>query len=124
MRAVGFRGNGGIEVREELDLVAYGDLGRHEEWTASVRDVWKGNRAIAGFTIGDLARRARERISESSLKPYGCSRRDGSGPGCRRPCPWPRRRRHTNSWRRAPAEAKSFSSSSDHHRILRSSSQV
>ncbi|MGW2780337.1 quinone oxidoreductase family protein [Streptomyces populi] len=45
-------------------LVAYGDLGRHEQWTASVRDLWKGNRTIAGFNIGDLARRAPERIGE------------------------------------------------------------
>lgn len=43
-------------------LVAYGDLGRHEQWTASVWDLWKGNRTIAGFNIGDLARRAPERI--------------------------------------------------------------
>lgn len=45
-------------------LVAYGDLGRHEEWTASVWDLWKGNRTIAGFNIGDLARRAPERIGD------------------------------------------------------------
>ncbi|WP_328906079.1 zinc-binding dehydrogenase [Streptomyces sp. NBC_00234] len=45
-------------------LVAYGDLGRHEQWTASVWDLWKGNRAIAGFNIGDLARRAPEQIGE------------------------------------------------------------
>ncbi|MFF3136993.1 quinone oxidoreductase family protein [Streptomyces mirabilis] len=45
-------------------LVAYGDLGRHEQWTASVWDLWKGNRTIAGFNIGDLARRAPERIGD------------------------------------------------------------
>ncbi|MGQ4388818.1 quinone oxidoreductase family protein [Streptomyces sp. SAS_270] len=45
-------------------VVAYGDLGRHEQWTASVWDLWKGNRTIAGFNIGDLARRAPERIGE------------------------------------------------------------
>ncbi|MEU1519816.1 zinc-binding dehydrogenase [Streptomyces sp. NPDC005811] len=43
-------------------VVAYGDLGRHEQWTASVWDLWKGNRTIAGFNIGDLARRAPDRI--------------------------------------------------------------
>lgn len=43
-------------------VVAYGDLGRHEQWTASVWDLWKGNRTIAGFNIGDLARRSPERI--------------------------------------------------------------
>jgi NADPH:quinone reductase-like Zn-dependent oxidoreductase len=45
-------------------VVVYGDLGRHEEWTASVWDLWKGNRAIAGFNIGDLARRRPERIGD------------------------------------------------------------
>ncbi|MET7727101.1 zinc-binding dehydrogenase [Streptomyces mirabilis] len=45
-------------------LVAYGDLGRHEQWTASVWDLWKGNRTIAGFNIGDLARRAPGRIGD------------------------------------------------------------
>ncbi|MET8859728.1 zinc-binding dehydrogenase [Streptomyces sp. NPDC004579] len=45
-------------------VVAYGDLGRHEQWTASVWDLWKGNRTIAGFNIGDLARRAPERIGD------------------------------------------------------------
>ncbi|MEU1669442.1 zinc-binding dehydrogenase [Streptomyces sparsogenes] len=45
-------------------VVAYGDLGRHEQWTASVWDLWKGNRTIAGFNIGDLARRSPERIGE------------------------------------------------------------
>ncbi|GGW12275.1 hypothetical protein GCM10018980_03630 [Streptomyces capoamus] len=43
-------------------VVAYGDLGRHPQWTASVRDLWKGNRTIAGCNIGDLARRSPERI--------------------------------------------------------------
>ncbi|MEU6273323.1 hypothetical protein ABZ871_13095 [Streptomyces populi] len=64
-----------------LNQVAYGDLGRHEQWTASVRDLWKGNRTIAGFNIGDLARRAPERIGSTSPKPSACSRPDGSGPG-------------------------------------------
>ncbi|MER5197285.1 quinone oxidoreductase family protein [Streptomyces sp. NPDC002755] len=45
-------------------VVVYGDLGRHEQWTASVRDLWKGNQTIAGFNIGDVARRAPERIGE------------------------------------------------------------
>ncbi|MGW0190116.1 quinone oxidoreductase family protein [Streptomyces sp. NPDC003362] len=45
-------------------VVAYGDLGRHQQWTASVWDLWKGNRTIAGFNIGDVARRSPERIGE------------------------------------------------------------
>jgi NADPH:quinone reductase-like Zn-dependent oxidoreductase len=44
--------------------VVYGDLGRHPEWTASVWDLWKGNRTIAGFNIGDLARRRPDRIGD------------------------------------------------------------
>ncbi|MCZ4125883.1 quinone oxidoreductase family protein [Streptomyces sp. H39-S7] len=43
-------------------VVAYGDLARSEQWTASVFDLWKHNQTIAGFNIGDLARRAPERI--------------------------------------------------------------
>jgi NADPH2:quinone reductase len=45
-------------------VVAYGDLGRHEQWTTSVRDLWKSNRTVAGFNIGDVARRSPERIGE------------------------------------------------------------
>lgn len=39
-------------------VVVYGDLGRHGDWTADAWDLWKHNRSIAGFNIGDLARRA------------------------------------------------------------------
>ncbi|GGS90051.1 quinone oxidoreductase family protein [Streptomyces cinerochromogenes] len=52
-------------------VVAYGDLGRHEQWTASVWDLWKSNRTIAGFNIGDLARRAPERIGEYLAEALG-----------------------------------------------------
>ncbi|MFK0192597.1 zinc-binding dehydrogenase [Kitasatospora sp. NPDC090308] len=45
-------------------LVAYGDLGRHESWTTSVRDLRKSNRTVAGFNIGDLARRSPHRIGD------------------------------------------------------------
>jgi NADPH2:quinone reductase len=56
---------GGPVRRESLRLlspsgrvVAYGDLGRHGDWTADVRELWKHNRAVVGFNIGDVARRA------------------------------------------------------------------
>ncbi|MFD0332085.1 zinc-binding alcohol dehydrogenase family protein [Streptacidiphilus monticola] len=62
-------------------VVAYGDLGRHEQWTTSVRDLWKSNRTVAGFNIGDVARRSPERIGSTWTAPSGCSRRDASGPG-------------------------------------------
>lgn len=39
-------------------VVAFGDLGRHEDWTADVWELWKTNKTVAGFNIGDLARRS------------------------------------------------------------------
>ncbi|MFC7830887.1 zinc-binding alcohol dehydrogenase family protein [Streptomyces sp. NPDC057375] len=45
-------------------VVAYGDLGRHDQWSASVWDLWKSNQTIAGFNLGDVARRAPERVGE------------------------------------------------------------
>ncbi|TCC49833.1 quinone oxidoreductase [Kribbella capetownensis] len=45
-------------------VVVYGDLGRHEDWTADVWDLWKTNKAIAGFNIGDLARRSPATIGD------------------------------------------------------------
>lgn len=39
-------------------VVPFGDAGRHGDWTTSVRDLWKHNRSVSGFNIGDLARRA------------------------------------------------------------------
>lgn len=38
-------------------LVAYGDLGRSGDWAADVWNLWKSNRAIAGYNISDAARR-------------------------------------------------------------------
>ncbi|MEY9871998.1 NADPH2:quinone reductase [Streptacidiphilus sp. MAP12-33] len=56
---------GGPVRRASLDLLApfgrvvvYGDLGRHEDWQADVRDLWKNNRGLAGYNIGDVARRS------------------------------------------------------------------
>lgn len=39
-------------------VVVYGDLGRHGDWQADVWDLWKNNKAVAGYNIGDAARRA------------------------------------------------------------------
>jgi NADPH:quinone reductase len=39
-------------------VVVYGDLGRHNDWTADVWDLWKTNKTVAGFNIGDVARRS------------------------------------------------------------------
>lgn len=43
-------------------VVAYGDLARSEDWTVDAWALWKQNRTLAGFNIGDQARRAPERI--------------------------------------------------------------
>lgn len=45
-------------------VVVYGDLGRHEDWTADVWDLWKTNKTIAGFNIGDLSRRSPATIGD------------------------------------------------------------
>ncbi|TCC66355.1 quinone oxidoreductase [Kribbella pittospori] len=45
-------------------VVVYGDLGRYEDWTADVWDLWKTNKTIAGFNIGDLARRSPATIGD------------------------------------------------------------
>ncbi|MFD4507201.1 zinc-binding alcohol dehydrogenase family protein [Streptomyces sp. NPDC058457] len=45
-------------------VVTYGDLGRHADWTADVRDLWKNNRTVAGYNIGDVARRSPATIGE------------------------------------------------------------
>ncbi|WP_336111417.1 quinone oxidoreductase family protein [Streptomyces sp. PTD9-10] len=33
-------------------VVVYGDLGRHDDWTADVWDLWKNSRSVAGYNIG------------------------------------------------------------------------
>ncbi|MER5787600.1 zinc-binding dehydrogenase [Streptomyces sp. NPDC001980] len=45
-------------------VVAYGDLGRDADWTADVWDLWKNNRTVAGYNIGDVARRSPATIGE------------------------------------------------------------
>ena len=45
-------------------VVVYGDLGRHEDWSADVWELWKTNKTIAGFNIGDLARRSPATIGD------------------------------------------------------------
>ncbi len=39
-------------------VVVYGDLGLSGDWTADVWDLWKNSKTVAGFNIGDLARRS------------------------------------------------------------------
>ncbi|MEV6765946.1 zinc-binding dehydrogenase [Streptomyces sp. NPDC051105] len=45
-------------------VVTYGDLGRDADWTADVWDLWKNNKTIAGYNIGDVARRSPATIGE------------------------------------------------------------
>jgi len=45
-------------------VAVYGDAGRHDDWDTSVWDLWKHNRSVTGFNIGDLARRAPELLAE------------------------------------------------------------
>ncbi|TVZ78001.1 zinc-binding dehydrogenase [Streptomyces sp. BK340] len=45
-------------------VVTYGDLGRHGDWTADVWDLWKNSRSIAGYNMGDVARRSPAVIGE------------------------------------------------------------
>ncbi|MER5182392.1 zinc-binding dehydrogenase [Streptomyces sp. NPDC002896] len=45
-------------------VVVYGDLGLHGDWTADVWDLWKNSRSIAGYNIGDVARRSPATIGE------------------------------------------------------------
>jgi NADPH2:quinone reductase len=56
---------GGPVRRGSLDVLApfgrvvvYGDLGRHGDWQADAWDIWKNNRTLAGYNIGDVARRS------------------------------------------------------------------
>jgi NADPH2:quinone reductase len=39
-------------------LAAFGDAGGYPDLTLSVQPLWKNNRSVGGFNIGDLARRA------------------------------------------------------------------
>lgn len=43
-------------------VVAFGDLARSEDWTVDALALWKQNRTLAGYNIGDQARRAPESI--------------------------------------------------------------
>jgi len=45
-------------------VAVYGDAGRHDDWDTSVWDLWKHNRSVTGFNIGDLARRAPALLAE------------------------------------------------------------
>ncbi|MEY9863172.1 NADPH2:quinone reductase [Catenulispora sp. GAS73] len=39
-------------------VAVFGDQGRHDDWTEDVWALWKNSRAVAGYNIGDVARRA------------------------------------------------------------------
>jgi NADPH:quinone reductase len=45
-------------------LVMYGDQGRHGDWSEDLFALWKSTRALAGFNIGDVARRLPGRIGD------------------------------------------------------------
>ncbi|BCJ27142.1 quinone oxidoreductase family protein [Actinocatenispora sera] len=45
-------------------LAAYGDAGGYPDLTLPVQPLWKGNRSVGGFNIGDLARRAPHLVTE------------------------------------------------------------
>jgi NADPH:quinone reductase len=51
-------------------LAAFGDAGGHPDLTLPVQPLWKSNRLVGGFNIGDLARRAPQlvtRFGQSAL---------------------------------------------------------
>lgn len=43
-------------------VVVYGDQGRHDDWNEDLLALWKNSRTVAGFNIGDVARRSPETI--------------------------------------------------------------
>ena len=43
-------------------VVVYGDLGQHGQWSGDVWDLWKNNKTIAGYNIGDVAKRSPDTI--------------------------------------------------------------
>jgi NADPH2:quinone reductase len=43
-------------------VVMYGDQGLHGDWNEDLWELWKNSRALAGFNIGDVARRSPETI--------------------------------------------------------------
>lgn len=45
-------------------LAAFGDAGNHPDLTLAVRPLWKSNKLVGGFNIGDLARRAPELVTQ------------------------------------------------------------
>ncbi len=45
-------------------VVVYGNLGQHDTWTTDVWDLWKNNKSVGGFNIGDVARRSPATIGE------------------------------------------------------------
>lgn len=60
---------GGPVRRASLDLLApfgrlvmYGDQGLHGDWSEDLWALWKNTRSLAGFNIGDVARRSPETI--------------------------------------------------------------
>lgn len=60
---------GGPVRRASLDVLApfgrvvmFGDQGLHGDWDADLWDLWKNTRSLAGFNLGDVARRSPETI--------------------------------------------------------------
>ncbi|WP_424215922.1 quinone oxidoreductase family protein (plasmid) [Streptomyces sp. BI20] len=48
-------------------VVVYGEAARHPDLSLPVLPVWKNNRALTGYNIGDLARRAPETLRRHAL---------------------------------------------------------
>jgi NADPH2:quinone reductase len=48
-------------------LVVYGEAGRHRDLRLPVQPLWRNNRTVAGYHIGDLARRAPTQVRGHAL---------------------------------------------------------
>jgi NADPH:quinone reductase len=48
-------------------MVVYGEAARHPDLVLPVQPLWKNNRSVAGYNIGDLARRAPARVRAHAL---------------------------------------------------------
>ncbi|MFK0112350.1 zinc-binding alcohol dehydrogenase family protein [Streptomyces sp. NPDC091217] len=61
-----------FEVLAPFGRVAvYGEAARHPDLTLPVLPLWKNNRALTGYNIGDLARRAPETLRRHTLAALG-----------------------------------------------------
>jgi NADPH2:quinone reductase len=48
-------------------VVVYGEAARHPDLSLPVQPLWKNNRTVTGYSIGDLARRAPDRLRAHAL---------------------------------------------------------